>query len=151
MGVSASPITIVANPSQEPDPQAIQYVLAHGNRSARSAVPVGGKPEFADRNAWIAEFTTVCGVNPEIDPVRRSRVVDFTTVCGANWEFLTTRSSSGEFTSRPALERRTPARSILLCSAAAVAGPVTAQRVRRAARPHTIATNETAQLGDARP
>ena len=72
---------------------------------------------------------------------------DLTTVCGANREFLTTRSSSGEFTSRPALESRTPARSTSLCSAAAVAGPVTAQRVRRAPDGRsTITTNETAHL-----
>jgi hypothetical protein len=75
MGVSASPITIVANPSQEPDPQAKRTRSATGT-DPPDPVPVGGKPEFADPNAWIVEFTTACGVNPEIDPVRRSRVGD---------------------------------------------------------------------------
>jgi hypothetical protein len=68
-------MTILANPSQEPDPQAIRTRPAT-ERDPLDPVPVGGKPEFADPNAWIAEFTTVCGVNPEIDPVRRSRVGD---------------------------------------------------------------------------
>jgi hypothetical protein len=74
MGVTASPITILANPSLEPDPQSIRRRSATGT-DAPDPVPVGGKSEFADRNAWIAEFTTVCGVNLEIDPVRRSRWV----------------------------------------------------------------------------
>ena len=68
-------MTILANPSQEPDPRA-ERTRSATEPDPRDPVPVGGKPECADRNAWIAEFTTVCGVNPEIDPVRRSRVGD---------------------------------------------------------------------------
>jgi hypothetical protein len=101
MGVSASPLTIPANPSQESDPQTIRTRSATGTRSAR---PGAGGWEAGIRRPECVD----CGVHHRMRGRSGNRSCPtisgggFTTVGGANREFLTTRSSSGEFTARPA-------------------------------------------------